>query len=141
MARGKKTGGRNFEKGHLVRSPPMGSEVRKIRKFEIKEFYKVVNECLDLSMVEFKEMLTQMKAGSLNNINMRKAIILRVMSQCMAGNVKATTELFNRLLGKPHQTMEIKSEEDEGEKGEKLFKIIHVVESPSIAKKKVKKIK
>lgn len=99
MAKGKKTGGRNWQKGKsgnpkgssaLARA---GKEVSKINKIELE---KVLSKYLNLSLNDLKKKLSDKETSALHAM-----VISLMLHATKQGDPTRINLLFDRLVGKP----------------------------------------
>lgn len=105
MARGKKTGGRDIQKGEVLNPHGAGTHSKVLH--DVKKF---TNE-------QIKEVMETLLFGKMEDLNRtlrnQDATVMRVWmariieTAILAGDVKPLEVILNRVLGKPKETVEL----------------------------------
>lgn len=99
MAKGKKTGGRDFKKGNVPKSPgrkPLPPDIREAKNYILEDIIKSVYNARTMTVSEATKNLSTMKLGE-------RAIINSYLNFDYQG-----IKIFeDRVLGKPKETAEI----------------------------------
>lgn len=104
MAKGKKTGGRNFKKGQSGNPngrPPVPEDVKEARKLGKNEFTRIMNRCLFMTLAEFDEELRR------PDITMFEKSCMQMVAHASAGCERRFEMILNRFLGRPRDKMEL----------------------------------
>lgn len=96
MARGKKTGGRDFVKGHSVGRPKMNPNVRHIKRLTQESFASEANRLLFATRSELKDIIDDPKSTALT-IMIGKTI----KEAFRLGDVARLSVILDRLIGRP----------------------------------------
>lgn len=104
MAIGKKTGGKDFVKGNVPKSPgrpPLSPEAKKLRKLTTEEFVKRVNKYLHMSK-------NKLRAGITNgNIQVLDLCIRSSLVKCIEkGDYSTLEKMLDRIIGKVAMKLE-----------------------------------
>lgn len=103
MAKGKKTGGRNFQKGHSISRPPLPIEVIEARKLNKAEAEITLNKFLHMSFYEMESFLNN------HSNQVHELLVARVLFEAIKNGDHMKLEwVYYRLFGKQN---EIKSAE------------------------------
>jgi hypothetical protein len=96
MAKGIKTGGRNFEKGHKFAKgrPRLPDEVKEARKINAKLFHEVLSGYLNNTA---KDVNAELKSKPTPNL---ERIILKILDMATKGNLNAANIILERMIGK-----------------------------------------
>jgi len=133
MAKGIKTGGRNFKKGHKFGkgAPRLSAEVKAIRKISISEVVDIFNKYLLCDINDLIKIIKDKK-----NISVFEYALCRALQKAIAkGDFNIILEIFNRLIGKVTEKIDHTTE------GEKLNKIELVLVGTDGKEQKANKIK
>lgn len=104
MAKGEKTGGKNFKKGHAPMGgrPSLTEEQKEFKKLTTKQYINLLNKYLGLS---FKE-LTELEKTK-DKLTILEGYILNCfIVGTKKGDYKTLELMLNRLIGKPVQKIE-----------------------------------
>ena len=103
MAIGKKTGGRNFKKGHVANPkgrPPASPELKAARKLTNLEFERICTNFFNMSIAELKQICEDVK-----HTNVLEGLIGRVLYNGIQKNSQSELNYFiERFLGKVAET-------------------------------------
>lgn len=107
MARGKKTGGKNFEPGNKVGKgrPPIPEDIKQARKLNQNEFERVANKFLYLTRDELKAALAQPTTTTIEL--MLGSIIAQAVQK---GDHMRLEFMLNRLIGKVTDVVKLEVE-------------------------------
>lgn len=95
MARGRKTGGRNFQEGHGIGRPKLSNEVKAIRKLSTSTFIEVTNE---LVFMTYKELKKRMKEP---NVPVLELLVGKSIEKAIStGNINTIQSILDRLVDK-----------------------------------------
>jgi hypothetical protein len=98
MAKGKKTGGRDFQPGQVTNPngrPKVPDDIRETRKLDQFELERMMNRFLDLTA---DELTSEIKSGKLKG---KELIIATIISKAIVfGDQKRFEFILNRLIGK-----------------------------------------
>ena len=105
IAKGRKTGGRNFEKGGV--SNPKGGgalspRVRAIRKITLEHIEEVADVILDSNLEKLKEMASHPDASVLK-VWLAKSAAEGIRK----GDLQSLTTILDRVMGKPKERHEV----------------------------------
>ena len=104
MAKGKKTGGRNFKKGKSPNPsgrPPVSEEIKQIRTMNSKEMAVIGSRLLNLPRGQLKP-IAEGKAGTVLEV-----IVARILFKAMqSGDEKRLEAVLNRVIGKAPDKIE-----------------------------------
>lgn len=106
MARGKKTGGRDFKPGNktgkLGGRPPTPEHIRQAAKLGKTEFQSIFHR---FSLMSYDEFLTFFKAG---DMTVMERIIAGVMAKAIKGEDRSAALIWDRMMGKITDKVEVK---------------------------------
>jgi hypothetical protein len=119
MAKGKKTGGRNFQKGQV--SNPRGGgaltpQTRALRKITIEHLEEIADLILQGNIEELKRLATD-PSTSVMKVWIAKAAVAGMTS----GNLHSLEIILNRVMGRPRETVQISGLEGGPIKTENVF--------------------
>lgn len=104
MAKGIKTGGRNFnsgESGNPTGRPKLPKDVRAMLNLNQTEFVRNSNEILNMSIDDLDEVIAD------QNQTVFKALIARIVNEgIQSGDHKKLEFFLDRIIGKPKQHIE-----------------------------------
>lgn len=111
MAKGKKTGGRNFAKGQV--SNPLGGaalspQVRAIRKITLDHIEEVADLILDGNLQKLKDL-----AGNPDTSVLKVWLAKAAAEGIRKGDLHSLESILNRVLGKPKERHEVTGREGE----------------------------
>jgi len=95
--KGKKTGGRDFQKGHKAFTNPLTEEAMELRKMSLEDFIRAAREILHMTPEQAKVLAEDKQTPYF------KRIILKVICK---GDFKEINMLMERLFGKPKEIIE-----------------------------------
>lgn len=105
MAKGKKTGGKDYAPGHKNPGPgrpPLPSDIIEIKKLNIAEMERVLNQCLTMSRAEIDELRKKPDASML------ELLVVSIIGHGVnKGDPFRLGFLLDRLLGKVKENHEI----------------------------------
>lgn len=104
MAKGEKTGGRNFEQGtsgNPKGRPRLPDDIKSMRKFNQAEFDRQANEFLFMPVNQLSEILENPAETAL-----RKILAGIIVESAKNGDYKRLEFLLDRLIGKPTKHVE-----------------------------------
>jgi len=117
MAKGKKTGGRDWkpgESGNPSGRPPLPEHLKGVKKMNKHQFESILNKYIHLSLNELIELL---KGGDLPAI---EAMVVKVLTEAVRkGDEKRLNFVLDRLIGKVQENFKV-----EGDPYANLMKII-----------------
>jgi len=99
MAKGKKTGGRNFKPGNRANPkgrPRIPADLKKARQINGQEFARTCNRFLFQTLQELER---DLKGGRLNVLEHLIAFLLK--KACSEGDPSRVAFIFDRVLGRP----------------------------------------
>lgn len=111
MARGKKTGGKNFQKGHVANPKGGGAlspEVRAIRKITLEHIEEVADLILDNNLEKLKALASNPETSVLK-VWIAKAAATGIQK----GDLHSLDAILNRVLGKPKERHEVTGKDGE----------------------------
>lgn len=103
MARGKKTGGRNFKRGETANRsgrPRVPGEIRELYTANRLYIARRMSELFDMPVNEYRALK---RDATLNTLD---ALIISLMDKAYKGNTQAFTLLMDRVCGKAIQPIE-----------------------------------
>jgi hypothetical protein len=98
MARGKKTGGRNFKPGHKFGNPKgacLPPDIKGLRAFNKFELERMINACIYLTEDELKEMLDNGQTGAMQKL-VAKILYMAIKN----GDIWRANFILERIIGK-----------------------------------------
>ena len=102
MAKGQKTGGKDFKKGHkLGGRPPTPEEIRKAAKLGKAQFQGLFHK---FSLMSFEEFKKWYKAGEMS---VMERIIATIMLKAASGNDRAAALIWDRMMGRVKEQVEV----------------------------------
>jgi hypothetical protein len=104
MARGKKTGGKNFEKGHpgMGGRPKLNPEVKELRQLDRADLEKCIRDALQLTEIQIKEKLDNPETQSKERLALR--IILKGIGK---GDQQVMDFCANFIFGEKPKKIEV----------------------------------
>lgn len=105
MAKGGKTGGRDFQPGNKLGKgrPPIPEDVREIRKISADTVKRLISRYVDMTAAELKV------AAESDETPMLEKMIASVIAKALdAGDYTRIDFLLNRLIGKVTEKVEVK---------------------------------
>lgn len=106
MARGKKTGGKNFEPGNNANPngrPPLPSDLKAARNLNKIEVSRIINKFMNMSSAEMTEELSKPDSKAL------ETMIGKIISEAVKlGDYTRVDFLLNRMIGKVTDKVEHK---------------------------------
>lgn len=104
MAKGKKTGGRNFSKDNPGGKRKLPPEIKAARKITTENYIAVVNKLLNMSINGLSEISRNKDSNSLE-----ACVAAAILFTHKMGDPARLEYLLNRAIGKVKDTMEIKT--------------------------------
>lgn len=104
MAKGKKSGGRDFKKGQSGNPngrPPVPEDVREARKLGKSEFTRIMNKCLFMSLADFDIEMRR------DDLTMFERSCMSMIQHAAAGCERRFEMILTRFLGRPRDKMEL----------------------------------
>lgn len=112
MAKGVKTGGRDFKPGQSGNPngrPPLPEEVRIARSLNKAEFERIVNEYIHMSLVEIQDRAKDPSTSAL------EVIIAKIVAEAIKrGDERRLGFILDRLIGPVPKNVQLDSEEGKG---------------------------
>lgn len=108
MAKGKKTGGRDFEVGNCASTgrPPVPPEIKEARVLNRVEFERIANKLLYMTAAQINEIVSDPKTTAIE-----LAICTIIAKGAKEADPKRLAFLFDRLLGKPKQEIDLSNKD------------------------------
>lgn len=103
MAKGKKTGGKDFKPGHNIGRPKQPEDVREASNLSIVEARATLSKYLKLTLTELEE---AMKSRSIPSMDVWIARI--VLLGLKNGDYQRLNFMFDRLIGKVTEKVDLK---------------------------------
>jgi len=103
MAKGKKTGGRNFKKGQRTKTkgrPPVPELVKQIRAADIEVLAQIITDALNMPYNEAAALLE----STLNGKTQSTVFEFKVLQFLIAGGVQELQMLLTIVYGRPRQS-------------------------------------
>ena len=103
MAKGRKTGGRNFKKGHPggPGAPKLPAEVREVKRATKADVIKSFEKILSMNVSELTLLLGEDTLGQTRSIDAALAAIM--MRAIKFGDHQSLNSILDRLYGKPKE--------------------------------------
>jgi hypothetical protein len=95
MAKGKKTGGRDFQSGHNIGRPRLSEDIKQVRKLTKTTFTEMTNELLYMTSDELRSRL-----GSQETPVLELLIGSAIKSAISTGNINKIQVILDRLVDK-----------------------------------------
>ena len=108
MAKGTKTGGKDFEKGHLggPGRPPLPGDIKEAPKLNLDELERVLNRFLYMTRAELQDVV---KAPETPLID---ALVGSIVARAIQGGDHARLDfILNRLVGRVQEKLEVSTPE------------------------------
>jgi hypothetical protein len=127
MAKGRKTGGADWEKGrsgNIEGRPKVAEEVKNLRKFTVEEIIGTFSKYLGMTQ---EEMLgVDKRKLSLLEVWLLKAAEIGIKT----GNYFILDKILDRVIGKTFMGIRIESDNKAAEAGERLEEILNILKKP-----------
>lgn len=104
MAKGKKTGGNDFVKGHSVGRPTLPDDIREARRLNRFEFDRIANQYAFATKDELKFSLTDEKLPMIDRL-----VIRVMMTADELGSYQHLGFVLDRLIGKVAEKQEVRA--------------------------------
>jgi hypothetical protein len=117
MAKGKKTGGRNFVKGQVTNPngrPPMPKEFLEIKDTKIDEFRSIIFKYMDMSPFQIKELMDKneviINGEKLSHLPAKELIVLKFVYKAMQdADINRLNLLLDRTIGKVVEKVDVRA--------------------------------
>lgn len=104
MAKGKKTGGRDFQPGQSGNPsgrPPEPEDIKKARSLTKNEYTRIANKYLWMDLESFGKELKR------KDLSMFEKAVMQMIQHAAAGCERRFEQILARMIGKPRDKMEV----------------------------------
>ena len=108
MSLGKKTGGRDFEKGHksIGGRPKLTKEVKEFKELTTQKYLEILQKYLNLSLSELEDIYAKQKDLTI----VENYVLSSLIKGSKKGDYDTLEKILNRVIGKPKENVKIEGD-------------------------------